>query len=397
VLADDETTLALVSLDVLGVDWDVLADVRNGVAERTGIAPHALMINASHTHAGPATQTLRGLGDRDPHYVAEFVASVVETVAHAAQARQAARVGYGRVPVQVGINRRQGLDGGRTVLGENPGGPIVPYADILRVDAPDGEPIAVWFSHACHPTTLGGDNLAVSAEFPGVAVRVVEQVMGGSALFAQGCCGDINPRRRGSFHAVRTNGRLLGGAVVMGAEQIAADDPSPTLGAAMDTLQLSVQAPIPSDRADEFISSFAAQVEDAQAKGLHRGHVRLRQAWLDWARDMKALSERPDESPGSLPFEVQVLRVGDLSIVGLPGEVFAEYAINADAHSPFAQTAVLGYTNGCHGYVPTAAEYPRGGYEVNDAIRYYGTLMFVPASDGQLRAGVSSLLRRVKG
>ena len=37
-----------------------------------------------------------------------------------------------------------------------------------------------------------------------------------------------------------------------------------------------------------------------------------------------------------------------------------------------AAPIVVGYANGCIGYVPTEAEFPWGGYEVCHAFRVYG-------------------------
>ena len=77
VLANGEPATALVSMDVLGIDLDLRDEIRDGVREATGIGADSLLLNASHTHAGPATQTLRSHGHRDPSYVATFVEKVV--------------------------------------------------------------------------------------------------------------------------------------------------------------------------------------------------------------------------------------------------------------------------------------------------------------------------------
>ena len=36
------------------------------------------------------------------------------------------------------------------------------------------------------------------------------------------------------------------------------------------------------------------------------------------------------------------------------------------------QVTVLGYTNNDIGYIPTRQAYARGGYEINDAFKFYG-------------------------
>ena len=54
----------------------------------------------------------------------------------------------------------------------------------------------------------------------------------------------------------------------------------------------------------------------------------------------------------SMSFDIHVVTLGpDVAIIGMPGEMFSEYQLKLQASSPFATTIVLGYTNGCHGYV----------------------------------------------
>jgi len=60
---------------------------------------------------------------------------------------------------------------------------------------------------------------------------------------------------------------------------------------------------------------------------------------------------------------LQAIRIGDVAIVGLPGEPCNEIgqAVKDRSSAPF--TLFAGYSNGYIGYFPTAAEYPYGGYE----------------------------------
>src|SRR5436190_5371736 len=57
--------LALVSLDLLGFEVPDAGSLRRQIEGETGIPAEAVMLNCSHTHAGPATMRLRGLGERD--------------------------------------------------------------------------------------------------------------------------------------------------------------------------------------------------------------------------------------------------------------------------------------------------------------------------------------------
>jgi hypothetical protein len=67
-----------------------------------------------------------------------------------------------------------------------------------------------------------------------------------------------------------------------------------------------------------------------------------------------------------------VIRIGDIAIVGIPGEAFNEIGSRIKMASPAPFTLCCGYTNGALGYLPTTEEYPFGGYEVGINHRHYG-------------------------
>jgi hypothetical protein len=70
--------------------------------------------------------------------------------------------------------------------------------------------------------------------------------------------------------------------------------------------------------------------------------------------------------PGAkIDVEVQLLRIGDVAIMAMPGEPFAEIGTELKKASPFRYTMFCGYSSGAGGdYMPVEAEYEYGGYEV---------------------------------
>jgi hypothetical protein len=76
-----------------------------------------------------------------------------------------------------------------------------------------------------------------------------------------------------------------------------------------------------------------------------------------------------------------------LAFVGVPLEPFIELGRAIEARSPFPMTFVSGYTNGYRNYLPTEAEYARGGYEVDIcAFRPEAATLFVETAIAVLRA-----------
>jgi hypothetical protein len=82
-----------------------------------------------------------------------------------------------------------------------------------------------------------------------------------------------------------------------------------------------------------------------------------------------------------------------LTWLGLEGEIFVRYQLDVEA-AHTEPVILCGFANGCIGYVPTADEYERGGYEVDIAYKVYpSTLMIAPESDRLIRQGIVDLLR----
>ena len=99
----------------------------------------------------------------------------------------------------------------------------------------------LWLSFACHPVVLGPQNLRYSADFPGVARRLLEERFDAPVLYTTGCCGQINTghsaldsivlkgmSRRTPEEAARI-GRVVADAVTA---SFAEGEPSPRIDAA---------------------------------------------------------------------------------------------------------------------------------------------------------------------
>src|SRR5699024_7992434 len=91
-------------------------------------------------------------------------------VAWAAMRRkQPVRTGAGRGSSHIGVNRRFARPGdGAVVVGRNREGPVDPEVQVVRIDALDGQPLAVLVNYACHPITVGPDCDRITPDYPGV-------------------------------------------------------------------------------------------------------------------------------------------------------------------------------------------------------------------------------------
>ncbi len=124
------------------------------------------------------------------------------------------------------------------------------------------------------------------------------------------------------------------------------------------------------------------------SKDIPLGEKHIQQAYHDWAETVLAMDGRGRES---VPFEIQRMSIDDAHLVGLPGEVFVDYALALKKMRP--HVTVSGYTNGNVGYVPAKYAFAEGGYEVDLAYKLYAEQMFKPEVEDVILEASARLLR----
>ena len=108
---------------------------------------------------------------------------------------------------------------------------------------------------------------------------------------------------------------------------------------------------------------------------------------------MKPPRKSAGKTPAPVPARVTVLHWGELPIVALPGEIFAETGLAIRARAP-APAFILAYCEDNPGYIPPVDAYAAGGYEVEEAHRYYDLpATFAPGAAETLRDAALGLLR----
>jgi hypothetical protein len=354
-LDDGKTKAALVTHDLVASSDAVTDGFRSAVADAAGILRVNILVAASHNHSGPAWEA-------NPEWSRKVVRGVADAVAKAARDLRPVSIGYSEDRIDFNINRRKCIDG-RAVVRLNPDGPCDKRVKVLRFD--DGQsldPVAVLMHCVCHPCVhTWGDKFTppyldgypkMSADFPGEAKDFVEKVYGGrtTALFLQGCAGDIRPNlpgfpyRCGDEADIRWMGRSLGCAVVRAADRSAVRE---------ELVKRPTAYPI---------RCATRQVELLAAKG--EGKVRC---------------------------ELQALKVGPFLFLTMPGEPFVEYGFRLEkAIADRAVPIIVGYANGSIGYICTDQAHKEGGYEPNNS-------RSGPGAEGILIAELRRLADKVIG
>ena len=194
-LKSDTTTVALVSWDLCVINSPWLFEQ----IQASGIE-HLLLAN-THTHAGPKLDELDFPAPGNP-WRRTIEERVLAAIKEAQQQCFPAKFAAGEGQVRLGYNRLVRQEGGFALTHfENPD--LTPYdpvdttVGVIRITDLQDRVRAVIVNYACHPVVLGPHNRKISADYPGVMRRLVEQQLAADAIciFVQGCCGDINPLR----------------------------------------------------------------------------------------------------------------------------------------------------------------------------------------------------------
>ena len=397
VLANSQTRLAIIALDLI-VFFNPLSDqVRQEVADRLGIPRSHVLINISHDHSTPVQLSYRATTPESQRFAAiyeqELRQRILEAVDEAAENLQPVRVGAGKGEAKIGIYRRETGPDGRDVLGEVPERDIDHGVGVVRIDDLEGQPVAVLFSYGCHPVAVGPRCFLGSSDFPGAAREMVEWVMGGTAMFLQGCGGNVNPKW-GIGYEVDCRypkdrlGMLLAGEVLKVVAEIhthvclgervplgnipnilfhpwvPVDDNRPVpLAAAEEIVKLHFVALPPLEEAQVLYDRWAEQKREKIASGAQDWEIRLAAEYEQAYR--RTLDAIQDGDP-TIDLDVQVLRIGDVIIAGMNVEAFTETGLKIKARSPFKNTLPLGWTNTNIAYLPRKEDYPAGGFKLGE-------------------------------
>jgi len=378
VLNDGRNTVAIVSADLLYTPLEEITEpVREIIKEKLGIPEQNVLVCATHTHSGPevfARPKLPSKGrmpacEIDQSYLQTLIKKVAGSVliAHKNMQERSAvrrpadrkagsevRIGaakgeiaeilYNRrprsadgsvkmaftLPAEVVATRKieRGPKGSvRTTFTHPPEetgldfGPIDAEVCVLRVEDMNRAIVGSVVNFGCHPVCIYPYlSTSISADYPAYTTRVVEQTEGGICLFTLGLAGNTVPVRRG-VKAREQIGKALGGEALRRL-QLVTTTGSATLKALKKEIKFPTKkAASPAETADE------------------------------------------NKTINYVTTEIQVLRVGDIYILGLPGEILVEVGLEIKKRAGLENLFIVTLSNDTIGYVCHSQAYEEGGYE----------------------------------
>jgi hypothetical protein len=309
-VSDGTSTVALVSVDLIGLYRNDVLDIR----ARTAVP---VFLSATHTHSGPDTLGLWGrfLGisgvreeyqERVKRAVAVLVTELNGALAPASLHAAATHVD----PRALCRDRRD---------------PAVldPELNALSVRDAAGATLATAVRFSCHATALGRSRTRVSGDYPGALCDAIEKSSGGTCLYFPGSIGghiipDV-PKEASleeQERAMVEMGETLAKRVLDSSfERL----PPGEVSIASRTVSL----PVENSRYLAFLPSlaFGHRLFDAEGRELSR--------WKRWWLPFRHVVAWPLPEPSRPWVRAEVSRVdlGPLAILGIPGESFPEQAI----------------------------------------------------------------------
>ncbi len=363
---DGHTQFYLVSTDVCLFSPGLYDEVAAELQRATGITRKQFWWSVTHTHSapevGPPAMSKVFLANRfnhewDREYTQQFTSSLIKAVQDARAGLEPARLQIGVGMSLANINRRAKDVDGKVTLGLNPDGPADRQIGLIRIERPDGSPLALVANYAIHGTVMSGDNKLISGDAPGIVAAYVEQKLNTTVLFINGAAGNLAPIY--SVYATPGAGHLMQFRVLLGDRILQANS---TIPKGTDDVTLHVEE---------------TSVETPLRSG------------LEWPQELGNYSRTDSAGRVLVKLPIRFLQVNDTIIWAAPVELFCEIAIHVRNLSPFTHTLYFGYTNGWFGYFPTSQAISEGGYEPN-------TSPFTGAAESDITEKVVTYLQGAK-
>ncbi len=340
VCIDDGAKKALlISYDLLGLSRELVVEIRTRCAELIGGTQADVMLSCTHTHGGPHTRPAanRPFDEKAARLVVE---RTVEAVA-ALRPEDFIEGDFYFYSAQAdaNINRRytspdnvcRPFFENRELDGLAPRAFRDPEVGLLAFLDKGAIPRELIVNFAAHPLashTPGDSGHAITADYPGLIRRYLAETTGAHVTFVTGAAGDMFPiDYEIGFYSLDTIAKPVCREAVRGLVDARCN---PTRFKMADARLQSKLVPV--------------ELPVRNRPDHPRQHLRFR-------------------AVEKATVELHLLAIGDICLVGVPGELTAELGQEIKWHSPFRRTFICYTSTDYAGYLVPANFLVAGGYE----------------------------------
>jgi neutral ceramidase len=354
-LEDGPERLLWLHADLIALERPFVEAVRQFAEHELGIPAARVLLSATHTHSGPVTVIGNCLGKIDPQYYAQLGERFRQAARSAMTNREECSLHTIESRVELGVDRRRYASKHTD-----------PRLGAVGWRRGDGSFKAVLLSYSMHPVCLCESR--ISADWPGAAARILSQALPGqpTALVSSGACGNIDPPRVGVApdQMCDWGARIAQSALTKLRE--AATSVLPANGSLLCVASEIVPLPL-----EEWTLSRIHEYVDrclADPRGRRDFQDHFAPAVEAWRKTMIERFNR-NESPFA-EAELFGVAVGDALFLAVNAEIFSRFTdLVRQGGNPAIYT--VGCANGMIGYVPAAAAYDEGDYEVEWSMLFY--------------------------
>jgi len=384
---DNGTKRAVVlSVDILGIPRETMDEIRAQIAQKVETMPEAVIIACTHTHLAPtAFKTAKG-DFLESEYMKFLTNKLIDVSALAFEDAAPSKMYYAQGKAEgVAFVRRYHMKDG-TVCTNPPGyrntNILSPTNDSDEsvtniIIKREGKPEIGIVNFQVHPDVIGG--CKISADYPGFVRKTYEKLIDNSlCMYINGAQGDTN--HIDAMHLVEGmcwNGyersRYMGRKIAMAAvenyelaQELSGDNICFGQKDVMIPMNKGTEEEI--EEAKIIVEQYKQGGIDAivlperykgqKPSSVHAGACRIL---------------RLKNGPDAKNMRLTAVSVGEVVIVGLPGEPFTEIGCSVKERSKFTVTIPACCANGYEGYFPMDHCFDEGGYEALNANFARGT------------------------
>ncbi len=367
VLSDGKQKFALVTADIVGFPPPVKPALIESL-KAEGWSKQQLMLLASHSHTSIEMNAINTANTFQVPQIGIFNQRVYEfLMPRLAQVVRDAEKSL--VPVTIGTGSIELAGWNRNRRG---GSVVDSELTVTRIDKLDGKPLTVLVNFTAHPTFMNGEDMLFSGDWPGHLQRTLESLIGEgvTAMYYNGAEGDQAPQSRpdsgeSRWERAERYGRDVG---VM---------------AFREWVKVKTRRDVP--------FAYHLELVPLPERTWHPDFKKT--GGEEYGLDEKLLTEM---LPKLFPAEAELVsvHVGELLIVGIPGEMAAELGLQIKAEaeqlSGAKHATIGGLADAWLSYILPEAEYTRGGYETS--VSFYGPKLGQAVVTGAAR-GLSKLVQ----
>ena len=221
----------------------------------------------------------------------------------------------------------------------------------------EGKLIGAIINFALHQDCAGGGKIGYTGDFSSVIAKSLKEYYGNDfvSLFVLGACGDINHVNPDMNVVYPKNGyQLIGKKLADAAYEIMGDAKQTYGGVSIVTERIQIKRRI----AD-------AEFMNQKLGEMAKKPLRLRNFLFYHASNEAEYSE----------LYIQAIKIGDVCVYALPGELFVQIGLDIKANSPFTNSIVVENCNSYCGYVPTKEGFAEKSILYEASLCYHSNLI----------------------